>query len=76
MNRIESLSRKKKHLKWKNISKSKDQKLFVKSKELSVKIEEINKSNQTAEPLIAYCHQYQTYLTDVPIGKDENAILR
>ena len=59
----------------KTISKSKDQKLFEKSKELSVKIEEINKSqlklqNQIDNILSSIPN---LPLSDVPIGQDENA---
>ncbi len=59
----------------KNISKSKDQKLFEKSKELSVKIDEINKSqlklqNQIDNILSSIPN---IPLTDVPIGQDENS---
>ena len=70
------LIQEKKILKWrKNISKSKDQKLFEKSKELSVKIDEINKSqlklqNQIDNILSSIPN---IPLTDVPIGQDENS---
>ena len=58
----------------KNISKSKDQKLFEKSKELSVKIDEINKSqlklqNQIDNILSSIPN---IPLSDVPIRQAEN----
>ena len=59
----------------KNISKSKDQKLFEKSKELSVKIDEINKSHLKLQNQIDNILSSipNIPLTDVPIGQDENA---
>ena len=58
----------------KSISKSKDQSLFEKSKELSLKIEEINKNqiklqSQITEILSSIPN---IPLSDVPIGQDEN----
>ena len=57
------------------ISKSKDQKLFEKSKELSVKIEEINKSQSKLQGQIDSILSSipNLPLSDVPIGQDENA---
>ena len=59
----------------KNISKSKDQKLFEKSKELSVKIDEINKSQLKLQKQIDNILSSipNIPLTDVPIGQDENS---
>ena len=59
----------------KSISKSKDQSLFEKSKELSLKIEEINKNqiklqSQITEILSSIPN---IPLSDVPIGQDENS---
>ena len=59
----------------KTISKSKDQSLFEKSKELSFKIEEINKNqiklqNQITDILSSIPN---IPLIDVPIGQDENS---
>ncbi len=59
----------------KSISKSKDQSLFEKSKELSLKIEEINKNqielqNQIIDILSSIPN---IPLSDVPIGQDENS---
>ena len=59
----------------KSISKSKDQSLFKKSKELSLKIEEINKNqiklqSQINEILSSIPN---IPLSDVPIGQDENS---
>ena len=59
----------------KTISKSKDQSLFEKSKELSLKIEEINKNQiklqrQITEILSSIPN---IPLSDVPIGQDENS---
>ncbi len=59
----------------KTISKSKDQSLFEKSKELSLKIEEINKNqiklqNQITDILSSIPN---IPLSDVPIGQDENS---
>ena len=59
----------------KTISKSKDQKLFEKSKELSVKIEEINKNQSNLQSQIDSILSSipNLPLSDVPIGQDENA---
>ena len=59
----------------KAISKSKDQSLFEKSKELSLKIEEINKNqiklqNRITDILSSIPN---IPLSDVPVGKDENS---
>ncbi|MDC3157760.1 serine--tRNA ligase [Candidatus Pelagibacter sp.] len=59
----------------KSISKSKDQSLFEKSKELSLKIEKINKNqiklqSQITEILSSIPN---IPLSDVPIGQDENS---
>ena len=59
----------------KTISKSKDQSLFEKSKELSLKIEEINKNqiklqNRITDILSSIPN---IPLSDVPIGQDENS---
>ena len=59
----------------KTISKSKDQKLFEKSKELSVKIVEINKNQSNLQSQIDSILSSipNLPLSDVPIGQDENA---
>ena len=59
----------------KTISKSKDQKLFEKSKELSIKIEEINKNQSKVQNQIDIILSSipNVPLSDVPIGQDENA---
>ena len=59
----------------KTISKSKDQSLFEKSKELSLKIEEINKNqiklqNRITDILSSIPN---IPLSDVPVGQDENS---
>ena len=59
----------------KSISKSKDQSLFEKSKELSLKIEEINKNqiklqNEITDILSSIPN---IPLSDVPVGQDENS---
>ena len=59
----------------KSISKSKDQSLFEKSKELSLKIEEINKNqiklqNRITDILSSIPN---IPLSDVPVGQDENS---
>ena len=59
----------------KTISKSKDQKLFEKSKELSVKIEEINKNQIKLQSEITDILSSipNIPLSDVPVGQDENS---
>ena len=59
----------------KSISKSKDQSLFEKSKELSLKIEEINKNQTTLQSQITDILSSipNIPLSDVPIGQDENS---
>ena len=59
----------------KTISKSKDQSLFEKSKELSLKIEEINKNQIKLQRQITGILSSipNIPLSDVPIGQDENS---
>ena len=59
----------------KSISKSKDQSLFEKSKELSLKIEEINKNQIKLQRQITDILSSipNIPLSDVPIGQDENS---
>ncbi len=59
----------------KSISKSKDQSLFEKSKELSLKIEEINKNQIKLQTQITEILSSipNIPLSDVPIGQDENS---
>ncbi|MBD1153967.1 serine--tRNA ligase [Pelagibacterales bacterium SAG-MED23] len=59
----------------KNISKSKDQSLFEKSKELSLKIEEINKNQIKLQTQITDILSSipNIPLSDVPVGQDENS---
>ena len=59
----------------KAISKSKDQSLFEKSKELSLKIEEINKNQIKLQSRITDILSSipNIPLSDVPIGQDENS---
>ena len=59
----------------KSISKSKDQSLFEKSKELSLKIEEINKNQiKLQSQIIDILSSIPNIpLSDVPVGKDENS---
>ena len=59
----------------KTISKSKDQSLFEKSKELSLKIEEINKNQIKLQRQITDILSSipNIPLSDVPIGQDENS---
>jgi len=59
----------------KSISKSKDQSLFKKSKELSLKIEEINKNQIKLQSQITDILSSipNIPLSDVPIGQDENS---
>ncbi len=59
----------------KSISKSKDQSLFEKSKELSLKIEEINKNQIKLQSQITDILSSipNIPLSDVPIGQDENS---
>ena len=59
----------------KAISKSKDQSLFEKSKELSLKIEEINKNQIKLQSQITDILSSipNIPLSDVPIGQDENS---
>ncbi len=59
----------------KNISKSKDQSLFEKSKELSLKIEEINKNQiKLQSQIIDILSSIPNIpLSDVPVGQDENS---
>ena len=59
----------------KSISKSKDQSLFEKSKELSLKIEEINKNQIKLQTQITDILSSipNLPLSDVPVGKDENS---
>ena len=59
----------------KTISKSKDQSLFEKSKELSLKIEEINKNQIKLQSQITDILSSipNIPLSDVPIGQDENS---
>ncbi len=59
----------------KTISKSKDQSLFEKSKELSLKIEEINKNQIKLQSQIADILSSipNIPLSDVPVGQDENS---
>ncbi len=58
-----------------SISKSKDQSLFEKSKELSLKIEEINKNQMKLQSQITDILSSipNIPLSDVPIGQDENS---
>ncbi len=59
----------------KTISKSKDQSLFEKSKELSLKIEEINKNQIKIQSQITDILSSipNIPLSDVPVGQDENS---
>ncbi len=59
----------------KSISKSKDQSLFEKSKELSLKIEEINKNQIKLQSEITDILSSipNIPLSDVPVGQDENS---
>ena len=59
----------------KSISKSKDQSLFEKSKELSLKIEEINKNQIKLQSQITDILSSipNIPLSDVPVGQDENS---
>ncbi len=59
----------------KSISKSKDQSLFEKSKELSLKIEEINKNQIKLQNRIndILSSIPNIPLSDVPVGQDENS---
>ena len=59
----------------KAISKSKDQSLFEKSKELSLKIEEINKNQIKLQSQITdiLSSVPNIPLSDVPVGQDENS---
>ncbi len=59
----------------KTISKSKDQSLFEKSKELSLKIEEINKNRIKLQSRITDILSSipNIPLSDVPVGQDENS---
>ncbi len=59
----------------KAISKSKDQSLFEKSKELSLKIEEINKNQMKLQDRITDILSSipNIPLSDVPVGQDENS---
>ena len=59
----------------KSISKSKDQSLFEKSKELSLKIEEINKNQIKLQTQITDILSSipNIPLSDVPVGQDENS---
>ncbi len=59
----------------KTISKSKDQSLFEKSKELSLKIEEINKNQIKLQTQITNILSSipNIPLSDVPVGQDENS---
>ena len=59
----------------KTISKSKDQSLFEKSKELSLKIEEINKNQIKLQSQITDILSSipNIPLSDVPVGQDENS---
>ncbi len=59
----------------KTISKSKDQSLFEKSKELSLKIEEINKNQIKLQTQITDILSSipNIPLSDVPVGQDENS---
>ena len=59
----------------KSISKSKDQSLFEKSKELSLKIEEINKNQLKLQSEITDILSSipNIPLSDVPVGQDENS---
>ena len=58
----------------KNISKSKDESLFAKSKEISLKIEDLNKKHisvkKNLEDILSSLPNIP--LNDVPKGKDEN----
>ena len=58
----------------KSISKSKDEKLFAKSKEISLKIDDLNKNQKTVKDKLDKILSTipNVPLKDVPIGKDEN----
>ena len=58
----------------KSISKSKDEKLFAKSKEISLKIDDLNKNQKTVKDKLDKILSTipNIPLKDVPIGKDEN----
>ena len=58
----------------KSISKSKDEKLFTKSKEISLKIDDLNKNQKIVKDKLDKILSTipNVPLKDVPIGKDEN----
>ena len=58
----------------KSISKSKDEKLFAKSKEISLKIDDLNKNQKIVKDKLDKILSTipNAPLKDVPIGKDEN----
>ena len=58
----------------KSISKSKDEKLFAKSKEISLKIDDLNKNQKIVKDKLDKILSTipNVPLKDVPIGKDEN----
>ena len=58
----------------KSISKSKDEKLFAKSKEISIEIDELNKNQKIVKDKLDTILSTipNVPLKDVPVGKDEN----
>tara|TARA_B100001250_G_scaffold332207_1_gene297553 strand:- start:4 stop:1287 length:1284 start_codon:yes stop_codon:yes gene_type:complete len=73
-NRKYILDKEKLEMEKKSISKSKDEKLFAKSKEISLKIDDLNKNQKTVKDKLDKILSTipNIPLKDVPIGKDEN----
>ena len=73
-NRKYILEKEKLEMEKKSISKSKDEKLFAKSKEISLKIDDLNKNQKTVKDKLDKILSTipNIPLKDVPIGKDEN----
>jgi len=73
-NRILIQDKEKFEMQKKSISKSKDEKLFAKSKEISIKIDELSKKQKIIKDKldIILSSIPNVPLKDVPVGKDEN----
>jgi len=73
-NRILIQDKEKFEMEKKSISKSKDEKLFAKSKEISVKIDELSKKQKIVKDKLddILSSIPNVPLKDVPVGKDEN----
>jgi len=73
-NRILIQDKEKFEMEKKSISKSKDEKLFAKSKEISVKIDELSKKQKIIKDKLddILSSIPNVPLKDVPVGKDEN----